>query len=310
MSRPLRAGERIVLVDVKKRQYLLTLAEDGEFHSHSGVLPHALLIGQEEGTPVRSTGGGKYFAIRPTLAEFVLKMPRGAQVIYPKDLGPILFLADIFPGARVLESGVGSGALSMTLLRAGADVVGYELRDDFARKAMKNVLSFLGEEVADRYRVEVRNAYDGIDETGLDRIVLDLPEPWNVVPHATTALRSGGIFVAYLPTINQTARLRRALAAHGFALAETIEVLHRGWHIEGMSVRPDHRMVAHTGFLTHARLLPGDSPKGIASPGTLGFPISEDDADTDDLRVHDPRADDPHVDDLHADDVSGEADSV
>jgi tRNA (adenine57-N1/adenine58-N1)-methyltransferase catalytic subunit len=252
----------------------LTLADGAEFHSHHGVLPHALLIGNEEGVSVRSTGGGRYLAIRPTLSEFVLKMPRGAQVIYPKDLGPILFLADIFPGARVLESGVGSGALSMTLLRAGADVVGYELREDFAKKAQQNVASFLGEDALTRYKVEIRNAYDGIDEEGLDRVVLDLPEPWNVVPHAAKALRSGGIILAYLPSINQTARFRRALTHHGFALAETIEVLNRGWHIEGMAVRPDHRMVAHTGFLTHARLLPGEtSIRGIARQDDLGFPV-------------------------------------
>ncbi len=273
MSRPLRAGERIVLVDSKKRRYLITLSEGGEFHSHAGVLPHNELIGSEEGITTRSTGGGRYTAIRPTLAEFVLKMPRGAQVIYPKDLGPILFLADVFPGARILESGVGSGALSMTLLRAGAEVVGYELREDFARKAQQNVQAFLGDEAMTRYKVEVRNAYDGIDETGLDRVVLDLPEPWSVVQHAAKALRSGGILVAYLPTINQTAHLRRVLGDYGFSLAETVEVLHRTWHIEGMSVRPDHRMVAHTGFLTHARLLPGESAirESSVSAG-LGFP--------------------------------------
>jgi tRNA (adenine57-N1/adenine58-N1)-methyltransferase catalytic subunit len=276
VSRPLKAGERIILVDSKKRQYLLTLTETGEFHSHSGVLPHSSLIGNEEGTTVKSSLGGRYMAIRPTLSEFVLKMPRGAQVIYPKDLGPILFLADIFPGARVLESGVGSGALSMTLLRAGADVVGYELREDFAKKARQNVEAFLGAEYLDKYRVEIRNAYDGIDETGFDRVVLDLPEPWNVVPHAATALRSGGIIVAYLPTINQTARFRRSLTHHGFALAETVEVLNRGWHIEGMSVRPDHRMVAHTGFLTHARLLPGElNEKSVVAQAELGFPIGD-----------------------------------
>jgi tRNA (adenine57-N1/adenine58-N1)-methyltransferase catalytic subunit len=276
VSRPLKAGERIILVDSKKRQYLLTLSETGEFHSHSGVLPHSSLIGNEEGTTVKSSLGGRYMAIRPTLSEFVLKMPRGAQVIYPKDLGPILFLADIFPGARVLESGVGSGALSMTLLRAGADVVGYELREDFAKKARQNVEAFLGAEYLDKYRVEIRNAYDGIDETGFDRVVLDLPEPWNVVPHAATALRSGGIIVAYLPTINQTARFRRSLTHHGFALAETVEVLNRGWHIEGMSVRPDHRMVAHTGFLTHARLLPGEmNEKSVVAQAELGFPIGD-----------------------------------
>jgi tRNA (adenine57-N1/adenine58-N1)-methyltransferase len=195
-----------------------------------------------------------YIAIRPTLADFVLKMPRGAQVIYPKDLGPILLHADIFPGARVLESGVGSGALSMTLLRAGAHVVGYELREDFAARAAKNVAAFLGE-TTDHYRVEHRDCYEGIDETDLDRIVLDLPEPWQVVKHAARALHPGGILLAYTPQITQAVQLRETLAESAFGMAETIEVLQRGWHIEGQSVRPDHRMVAHTGFLTHARLL-------------------------------------------------------
>jgi tRNA (adenine57-N1/adenine58-N1)-methyltransferase len=255
VSRPLRAGEHVLLVDAKRRRYLITLADGGEFHTHSGVLAHDALIGRPEGTAARSSMGMSYVAIRPTLADFVLKMPRGAQVIYPKDLGPILVLADIFPGARVFESGVGSGALSMTLLRAGADVVGYELRGDFASRARKNVACFLGEEVLDRYRVEVRDCYSGIDEEDLDRAVLDLPEPWRVVPHAARALHPGGILVAYTPTIGQAAQLRDALAAGPFGISETIEVLNRSWHIEGLSVRPDHRMVAHTGFLTHSRLL-------------------------------------------------------
>ncbi|MGH9184872.1 MAG: tRNA (adenine-N1)-methyltransferase, partial [Acidimicrobiales bacterium] len=167
----------------------------------------------------------------------------------------LLLLADIFPGARVLESGVGSGALSMTLLRAGAEVLGYELREDFAARAHQNVETFLGAEAASRYRVELRNSYDGIDETGLDRIMLDLPEPWQVVKHAERALRPGGIVVAYTPTIMQAAQFREAITDGPFAMAETIEVLHRSWHIEGQSVRPDHRMVAHTGFLSSARLL-------------------------------------------------------
>jgi tRNA (adenine57-N1/adenine58-N1)-methyltransferase len=196
-----------------------------------------------------------YTVIRPTLSEFILKMPRGAQVIYPKDLGPILLLADIFPGCRVLESGVGSGALSMAMLRAGADIVGYELREDFASRAVKNVTGFLGEEVLPRYRVEIRDSYEGIAETGLDRVVLDLPEPWQVVKHAERALHPGGILLAYTPQITQAAQLRDTLADSAFGMAETVEVLQRGWHIEGQSVRPDHRMVAHTGFLTSARLL-------------------------------------------------------
>jgi tRNA (adenine57-N1/adenine58-N1)-methyltransferase catalytic subunit len=184
-------------------------------------------------------------------------MPRGAQVIYPKDLGPILMLADIQPGHRVLESGVGSGALSMTLLRAGATVHGYELRDDFAERALANVTAFLGEAVLDRYHLEVRDSYQGIDVADLDRIVLDLPEPWQVVKHARLALRPGGILVAYTPSIIQATQLREELAGTEFAMAETLEVLLRTWHVEGAAVRPDHRMVAHTGFLTHARLLRG-----------------------------------------------------
>jgi len=184
-------------------------------------------------------------------------MPRGAQVIYPKDIGPILLLADVFPGARVLESGVGSGALSMTLVRAGADVVGYEIRDDFAQRAVRNVHGFLGEDVP--LKVEVRDVYEGIDERDLDRLVLDLPEPWRVVKHAVDALRPGGILVSYLPTILQVGRLREELASSPFGMVETLEVLQRGWHVDGQSIRPDHRMVAHTGFLTHARLLVADT---------------------------------------------------
>ncbi|MBV8387087.1 MAG: tRNA (adenine-N1)-methyltransferase [Acidimicrobiia bacterium] len=251
--RPFAAGERALLVDSKARRYLVTLAEGGEFHTHAGITAHDDILGQQEGITVRSTSGARYTVVRPTLSDFVLKMPRGAQVIYPKDLGPLLMLADIFPGARVFESGVGSGAVSMTLLRAGADVVGYELRADFAARARRNVESFLGTGLP--YRIEERSAYEGIDESDLDRVVLDLPEPWQVVKHAEAALRPGGIFVAYVPTIGQVAQLREELAGSAFAMAQTLEVLQRTWHVEGQSVRPDHRMVGHTGFLTSARLL-------------------------------------------------------
>jgi tRNA (adenine57-N1/adenine58-N1)-methyltransferase len=251
-------GDKALLIDAKARRYLFTLREGGQFHTHAGVTPHELIVGRPDGSTVRSTSGARYLAVRPTLADFVLSMPRGAQVIYPKDLGPLLVLADIFPGARVLEAGVGSGALSMTLLRAGADVVGYELREDFAAKAQANVESFLGPGFP--YRVELRDVYDGIDEVGLDRILLDLPEPWRVVKHAVTALRPGGILVSYLPGVLQVAQLRDALDDGPFVLAETIEVLQRSWHVEGQSVRPDHRMVAHTGFLTAARRSADDVP--------------------------------------------------
>ena len=251
--RPFAAGERVLVVDAKDRRYLVTLREGGEFHTHAGVTPHTEIIGREEGLTVRSGSGARYLVVRPTLSDFVLAMPRGAQVVYPKDIGPLLVLADVFPGARVLEAGVGSGALSIALLRAGADLVGYEVRPDFAAKARVNVDAFLGEGTV--YRVEERDVYAGIDEEGLDRVVLDLPEPWRVVKHATAALRPGGILAAYLPTIGQVAQLREALEASGFGLARTIEVLERSWHLKGPSVRPDHRMVAHTGFLTAARLL-------------------------------------------------------
>lgn len=262
MSRPFAAGEEIVLVDAKGRQYLLVLKDEGEFHTHTGVVPHGDLLGQEEGVTVRSTSNARYTAMRPTLSEFVLRMPRGAQVIYPKDLGPILMIGDIHPGVKVLEAGVGSGALSMTMLRVGAEVVGYELREDFALRAQENVRRFLGEEAASRYRVELRDVYEGIDERGLDRIVLDLPEPWQVVKHAQVALRPGGILVAYTPSIMQVAQLRETLEESDFELAETTEILLRTWKVEGQAVRPDHRMVAHTGFLTSARLL-GPVPGGL-----------------------------------------------
>ena len=143
----------------------------------------------------------------------------------------------------------------MTLLRAGAEVAGYELREDFASRARRNVESFLGDEALERYQVEVRDSYEGIDHRDIDRVVLDLPEPWRVVPHAEKALRPGGILVAYTPSIVQVSQLRQVLDGSGFRMPETLEVLHRTWHVEGASVRPDHRMVAHTGFLTHARLL-------------------------------------------------------
>jgi tRNA (adenine57-N1/adenine58-N1)-methyltransferase len=250
------AGDRVLLVDNKKRRHLVTLVEGGQFHTHAGIVNHDDLIGQPDGTTVRTTRNARLVAVRPTLAEYVLEMPRGAQVIYPKDLGPILILADVFPGARILESGMGSGALTTALLRAigpTGRVTGYEIRDDFRDRAVANVHGFLGTDVP--LDAHVRDVYEGIDERDLDRVVLDLPEPWRVVKHAIESLRPGGILLAYLPTILQVGRLREELATAPFGMVETLEVLQRGWHVEGQSIRPDHRMVAHTGFLTVARLL-------------------------------------------------------
>lgn len=245
----------MLLVDNKGRRYLITLAVGGEFQTHAGSVLHDQLLGRPEGFRVSSTRGQRFRAYRPTLEEFVLSMPRGAQVIYPKDIGPILMLADIGPGMRVFESGVGSGALSMGMLRCGVTITGYELREDFASRARKNVAAFLGDEALDRYHVAIADSYEAIAEGPFDRIVLDLPEPWNVVPHAPGSLRPGGVFVSYSPSITQVMKVRDALERAGFAEVSTVEVLNRGWHIEGAAVRPDHRMVAHTGFLTRARLL-------------------------------------------------------
>ncbi len=254
-QRLLRYDELVLLVDAKKRKYLITLKEKGEFQTHAGSVYHDLLVGQPEGVGITSTRGQRFRAYRPTLEDYVISMPRGAQVIYPKDIGPLLLLADVGPGMRIFESGVGSGALSMGMLRCGAHITGYELREDFAAKAQKNVAGFLGPDAIARYDVVLANSYEGIDQQGFDRMVLDLPEPWLVVPHAPAALRPGGIFVSYSPSITQVMKVRDALADANFSDVSTIEVLNRSWHIEGAAVRPDHRMVAHTGFLTRARLL-------------------------------------------------------
>jgi len=260
VSQPFNAGDRVLFIDHKERRYLVTLEEKGEFHSHAGFVPHANVISLPEGVTVESTKGAKYVVMRPTLEDFVLEMPRGAQVIYPKDLAPIAMLADIGPGQLVFESGIGSGAMSMTMLRAGARIVGYELREDFASRAKKNVASFLGDDALSRFEVHIRDSYAGIELSAqgrFDRAVLDLPEPWQVVPHLSSVMHAGGVVVAYTPSITQAVKVREALERNRgeWVAMRTLEVLHRTWHIEGEAVRPDHRMVAHTAFLTTARLL-------------------------------------------------------
>ena len=255
MADPLAPGDMVLITDSKNRRYLLTLTIGAEFGSHTGVLPHDNIIGQLEGCEVATIRGQKFRVFRPTLEEFVLSMPRGAQVIYPKDLATMLMFGDVAPGHRVFESGLGSGALSMALLRAGAVITGYEIREDFASRAKKNVAAFLGTAAFDRYDVHIQSAYEPLDHDGFDRVMLDLPEPWQVVPHVESTLQSGGLLVAYTPSITQVQRLREVLADSRFTQASTIEVLHRGWYVEGQAIRPDHRMVAHTAFLTRARLM-------------------------------------------------------
>jgi tRNA (adenine57-N1/adenine58-N1)-methyltransferase len=270
-------GERIHLVDQKRRQYALTL-KAGETYQFSGQkIPHDALIGRPDGSIVTLSGGKKMVALRPTFGDYVLKMPRGAQVLYPKDLAIIPMWADIYPGARVFEAGTGSGALTMALLRAvgtGGLVVTYEVREDFARTAKTNIARSLNPTNLTCFR---KNAYEGIDllddQVPFDRVVLDLPEPWHVVPHAVKALRSGGIYLSFVPTVPQVMQTVEALERTAvFGMIETFETLLRTWSVQGRSVRPDHRMVAHSGFITVARKvepgLLGAMPKnGVPSGG-------------------------------------------
>jgi len=254
-------GERIHLIDKKERHYALTL-KSGDVFQHSGDrIPHNEIIGKPDGTTVQFSSSKVMVAIHPTLAEYTLKMPRGAQVIYPKDLAIIPTWADIYPGAKVFESGVGSGALTMALLRAVGDrgcVVSYEVREDFAAIAAKNIERFMGK-VSNHFLL-IRDAYEGIDigegtaEWLYDRVVLDIPEPWQMVPHAAQALRVGGIYLSYVPTVPQVMQTVQALEeSKVFTLVQNFETLLRTWNVKGRSVRPDHRMVAHSGFITVAR---------------------------------------------------------
>ena len=254
MSSPFSDGEKALFIDSKQRRYLVTLNIEGEFHSHAGFVPHTSVIGAQPGCVVESTKGAKYTVLRPTLEDFVVEMPRGAQVIYPKDLAPMCMLGDIHPGVRVFETGIGSGALSMTMLRWGAHITGFEIREDFLNRARANVRSFLGEDALGRYDVSIGDSYEDRPAGEFDRVMLDLPEPWRVTATAEQILVPGGLLVAYTPSITQAVQVRESLGK-GWADQRTLEVLHRTWHIEGMSVRPDHRMVAHTAFLTVARFI-------------------------------------------------------
>jgi tRNA (adenine57-N1/adenine58-N1)-methyltransferase len=252
----LSAGERVLLLDDRGRRYMIRLETGGTFHFHGGALPHDLVIGSDEGTMVHTSTGGTLRCFRPRLLDFILKMDRGAQVIYPKDIGPILMYADVFPGARVLEAGTGSGALTLALCRAvGAEgaVVSYERREEFHDVAGRNVEEFFGGIPAwlDLRLGDVRE----VAATGerFHRAALDMPEPWGVLEETAAALLPGGMLCGYLPTTGQVQELVAALEDRGFGEVETFEVLLRTWHVTPRSVRPDHRMVAHTGFVTVAR---------------------------------------------------------
>ncbi len=252
------AGDKVLLIDGRDRRYLITLGSGKLWHSHLGALAHDDVIGAPEGTTVTTTGGSRLLAFRPTLEDYALKMRRGAQVVYPKDIGLILVYADIRPGARVLEAGTGSGSLTLALARAVGDagrVVSYELREDHHERAVENIALWYSDAKPENLELRVGDVFtESFDET-FDRFVLDLPEPWLAVGSVTDALADGGIFCSYLPTVPQVSQTVEALRGGGFGLIRTFEGLVRTWNVDGPSVRPDHRMVAHTGFLITARKL-------------------------------------------------------
>ena len=265
----LQPGEKVLLIDSRDRRYLVTLATGKQFHSHAGSLDHDALIGLEEGSAVRTSGGAKLTVYRPTLADFVLKMKRGAQVVYPKDLGMILVYADVFPGAQVLEAGSGSGSLTLTLARAvGSEgrVVSYEVREDHHERAVENVNEWFSGSGGKPHNVEMRlgDVFADVDERGFDRLVFDLPEPWRAVGTTTEALAPGGLMCCYLPTVPQVQQTVEAMRRGGFALVNTFETMLRTWNVDGPSVRPDHRMVAHTGFIIVGRKLAGAHNAGTS----------------------------------------------
>ncbi|MCY7412923.1 MAG: tRNA (adenine-N1)-methyltransferase [Salinibacterium sp.] len=260
-----RVGERVQLTGPKGRLNTVTLEAGGAFHSHRGVLSHDLIVGQPDASVITASNGVEYLAMRPLLTDFVMSMPRGAAIIYPKDAAQILATADIFPGARVVEAGVGSGALSLWLLRAigpDGELHSFERRDDFATVAEANVIAFLGGRPSN-WRVTVGDLQQAMPVSvgagSVDRIVLDMLAPWECLDECATALTAGGVLVCYIATVTQLSRVAEAIRATGaFTEPDPSETLVRGWHVEGLAVRPDHRMIGHTGFLLVARrLAPG-----------------------------------------------------
>jgi tRNA (adenine57-N1/adenine58-N1)-methyltransferase len=255
---PFRAGDQVQLTDPKGRINTITLQAGKLFHSHKGAISHDEIIGRSEGIVLRASGGTEYLAFRPLLADYALRMPRGAAVVYPKDAAQILTMADVFPGARVVEAGAGSGALTCWLLRAvGEDglVSSYERRPDFADVARANVERFYGGPHP-AWRLTVGDLADSLSEADVDRIVLDMLAPWECLGVVGKALVPGGLVCVYVATTTQMSKAVEALREHGaFAEPYAFETMLRSWHVEGLAVRPDHRMVGHTGFLVTARRL-------------------------------------------------------
>jgi tRNA (adenine57-N1/adenine58-N1)-methyltransferase len=289
-AEPFAEGETVLLLDRGGNRRLIALRVGARAHGQKGYLEHDQIIGQSEGVKLRATGGKVYEAFRPRLADYVLEMPRKTAIVYPKDVGIILVWADIYPGATVVESGLGSGSLTLALLRAvgpTGQVIVYEQRADMIPGALTNLRRFaepgqVPDETADPPNLLVRNQdiYEGIAETEVDRMVLDLPEPWRVLAHALDALRPGAMIACYSPSIIQVQRTVEALeVTRGFGQIESLEVLYRPWQVKGQAVRPVQQMVSHTAFLTFARRL--------AVRGRRPWDNEPDPADSDDLDLID-----------------------
>lgn len=272
-SGPFEEGERVQLCDPKGRLHTVTLVAGKQFHTHRGAIEHDALIGTPEGSVVTSTSGTQYLALRPLLADFVLSMPRGAAVIYPKDAAQILTMGDICPGATVLEAGAGSGALTCALLRAvgpSGHVISYEVRADHADVAVRNVEMFFGELPGNWTLRRADVAGHSADEQ-VDRVVLDMLSPWEALAQVGAALRPGGVLIGYVATATQLSRLVEAMRAEGgFTEPTSWETFVRGWHVVGLAVRPEHRMIGHTAFLVSTRRL----APGVAAPARQRRPTS------------------------------------
>jgi tRNA (adenine57-N1/adenine58-N1)-methyltransferase catalytic subunit len=262
---PFAAGDRVQLTDAKGRMHTITLAPGKQFHTHRGIFDHDQLIGAPEGSVVRTTSGIEYLALRPLLADYVLSMPRGAAVVYPKDAGQVVAMGDIYPGAVVVEAGVGSGALTMSLLRAvgdGGSLHSVERRAEFAEIAQANVEEFFGGPHP-AWTLTVGDLVTVLDEEvepgSVDRVVLDMLAPWECLDAVSRALAPGGVVICYVATATQLSRVAEEARSHGaFTEPQAWESLVRGWHLEGLAVRPQHRMVGHTGFLVTARRMAPD----------------------------------------------------